>query len=307
MTNCGVACLKATFRFFTTFLWASAVFSATFFSSFLLNGFVWAQSAASESFPKDFKYQNKPIDPLCIQKLSSNDMARAASVNIDDCSKHPDYQIVKVNEDLTRKGFVGYDYTFKVPNNAVLQGTSYYKYLGQIHDGVNDGHVIYSMQNMGGNGLSTSILLLKRMGNNLHLLKELAGGERCNGGIDPSVQLKDKKTITYKASVTPFDVISFSGVRMQNLQAYNDLAACAACCIGEAVFEFDLLKDTKPRLISLTLGKDAGKDEVYTQGKLQSCFNGVVRDYANKNKGGLKFSAEQLKDFAEQFNATCMK
>lgn len=280
----------------------SCVFASLLFSSCLLIvNTVYAQNYSGESFPKDFKYQNKPIDPLCIDKLSLDQTARASSVNVDECSKHRNIVEEGVNDDLIRKGYIGYEYSYNLPG-ATEKGTTYYKYLGKV----DDAHVIYAMQNTGGSGFFTSILWIKRQGNNLRLLKEIAGGNRCNGGIDPSITLKDKK-VTYKASVTPFGVMAMSGVMQPNIQSIDDLTDCAVCCVGDATFEYDLSKDNAvPMLLSLSFAKDAGRDEIYTQGKLQNCFNEQVRDYIKKNKNA-KFTQDQLKTWAEQFNTTCVK
>lgn len=272
--------------------------------------------------PVDFQYQGKPISPLCIAELSngrpsdsnaSNDSTDFSSnansnananksdanapasdkINLFQCTREESKYKLTPYKPAIEKGFIGFDYTLKNSKEKYVQTESaYYKYLGKF----NNFHVIYLVYSGGGSGSFTSVFLVDRSGDNLEYMKTIIGiGDRCNGGIN-EVSLKDNKLI-YSLNITPYDYIDISQVRFSDLKAYDDLAACAACCQGTANFESDFEKEN---FVSINIGEEIDQ----TQGVQQECFNKILKE--KKLQGKQTLSPQELKEFVEQFKTTCL-
>lgn len=265
------------------------------------------------TIPEDFMYQNQAISPNCIEQLISNDEAGSVTVKLSECSKLPkNYKIEKKNA-LEKSGFIGYSYsvapeakdvalsdqaenqdTDKVESTMGFGGYAYYKYLGKYKKD----HVICFLHNSGGSGMFSYIFLISREGDQLRLSKILVMGDRCNGGIN-TVTMFDEK-LQYTIQITPYDYIELSDQNQHNLKAYDDLAACAACCQGEALFEHDF---KEPKLLSVSLDK-LTQDELPIQGKYQACFNTIVK--RNLQEGKRQFTVPELKALMKEFNKECV-
>lgn len=264
----------------------------------------------------NFTYQGKPIDSLCVGKMVTGDDSRFETINLAECSLHTDYKMVKLNPVLLKKGYVGFDYSHKVNADYTEQGYNYYKYIGTYKNQT----ILFAIQNSGGSGLFSSLLLVKHEKDSLKLVDQLALGDRCNGGIDETVLFNNNKLI-YKTHITPYDILELSGEKPKSIQAYEDLAACASCCGGVAVFEYDLEKlenklektssqttrepkTLQPQLVSVTFGVPSA----VIQGKYQACFNKLVNENQQKQPGKLMtLKMDELKAFSQQFISTCIK
>lgn len=255
-----------------------------------------AQTNDGTSIPNDFFYQNQPIDPFCVSKLANIDQTKAEPVNIDECSKHKEVEFENINEQLTKNKFFGFDYKEKLPTGYMAHGYNYYKYLGKI----DNLHILYSIQNGGGSGEFTALFLARRTGNYIHLAKMIAYGDRCNGGLS-DVSVKDKK-ILYSQALTPFDLVSLSNKKSEKLQAYEDLASCAVCCIAKGIYEYS---DDQSKLTSILINKDAGNNNASVQGKFQPCFDQLIKEYKANSKD--KLTLPELDEFVAKFNETCVK
>jgi N-acetyl-beta-hexosaminidase len=121
-------------------------------------------------------------------------------------------------------------------------------------------------------------------------------GDRCNGGIS-TVSLKDKK-LTYTINITPYDFITLSNTKIPKLQAYDDLAACAACCQGTATFESDF---ENSHLVSIDLGELSEQ----SQGMYQDCFNRLLKEYIANGQKSL--NPDELNKFVEKFKSKCIQ
>jgi hypothetical protein len=247
----------------------------------------------------DFTYKGQPIPALCLDSLRDDmlqsEPEKKASIELKTCYKKPGYKPQGKSADLIRKGFVGFNYTHKDSGLYTLHGSSYYKVLGKYKDS----YVIYTIHSGGGSGEFTSLIVVKRQDDTLVLENTLAAGDRCNGGIeDPSLK---GTTLTYKQKISPADFLDLSKDNPHKLQAYDDLAACAVCCIGSATFESDFANAT---FKSISLDKDAGNNNASIQGKYQPCFDKLIIKY--KKQGKSKMSEEELKEFMTKFNSTCI-
>lgn len=257
-----------------------------------------AYAASSSNIPADLMYENKPINPLCFEQVDSTDKTVSLSNN---CGLEP---IVEVDQskDLINKGYVGFDYKEKDSSDSATS-YSYYKVIGDF----NHYYTIFSISNTGGSGNFSSIYLVKRDNNQLHIKPLPYGGDRCNGGLNKVTQ--NKQMLSFDSNITPGDFLSISNKNPHKLQAYDDLDACAACCIATALYETNLQKDSaKATLISIQFSND---QETLDQLKsadskgYQACFNMLVLKYIAEAKTTL--TAKELDSFMDEFNSNCVK
>lgn len=262
--------------------------------------FVHVSSAMEipKHFPKDLIYKNQPIDPLCFE--SDHTDTNAEPILLTSCGLQEDaaFKATGKNEKLIKEGFVGFDYTWTDEKDPKLQshGYSYYK----AYKTADHSFLIYLVNSGGGSGQFSSITLAKREGDKLKL-KQLMAGDRCNNGIEEVKQ--SDKGLQIKVNLTPFDYIEIAKQNPHQLKAYDDLASCAACCAGAAIYEQDLKQSHTPvKFVSINLGE--GLAEGNTQGKYQVCFNKLVEEY--KKNGKQVMNPDQLTEFANQFNKQCV-
>lgn len=250
-------------------------------------------AAESPQLPKALLYQDKPINPSCIARLLNEDIK---SVHLTSCDTDKKIKIENINKDLISKGYIGFDYTSKEKESGfVIHGIIYYRYLGQHKDT----YLIETMESQGGSGFFTAIIQLKRQDNEIQKVATIVSGDRCNGGLD-KVDWKDGK-LYYSQNITPFDYITLANENSAKIKAYDNLAACAACCSGKAYYEYDL----KAQLLKIELDPELEKSTASGQGDLQSCFNKIlVKNYINQGKKVL--TPLELRDFVKTFNQECM-
>lgn len=243
--------------------------------------------------PPDLQYQKKPIDSLCFFNLETKDNR----VDLRKCgAKHEKYVVKNTENELSKKGYLGYTWEDPSIPEGGAQGYSYYRFF----DAGNHQYWIYSINNGGGSGDFTNILLTKRIDENTLQVDTLVGGDRCNGGVQ-DVALKNDK-LNFSVNLTSYDLIALSGNKIANLSAYDDLAACAVCCAATANYAIDLNK--KLTLRDVELMKDAKADELSTQGKYQLCFNSLYMTYVKKNETHL--NQDKVNTFATMFKNDCM-
>lgn len=248
------------------------------------------------NFPSQLLYEGKPIDPLCFE--TSDESNSVASLKECGIKSSPSKKITGYNDGLLDKGYIGYDYAWTdndTPDNSA-RNYSYYKWVGET----NGSHIVYTLNNTGGSGQFSSIVLVKRNENTLQI-KSLTGGDRCNGGIS-DVTLKDN-LLTYSQNMTPYDFLELSKNNPQQLKAYNDLDACAACCAGSLIIERDLLKSIdKENPIAVDLSDDY-QPASENDKKYQVCFDKLYTNYIKNGKKQLSF--KELQEFIATFNKEC--
>lgn len=248
----------------------------------------------ANALPSDFQYHGKPISAICIAELANGNSEGPTKVNLSECTREENKYKLVPYKPMIEKGFVGFDYTAKKSSDSYeATESAYYKYLGMFKNS----HVIYLVYSGGGSGSFTSVFLVDRKDDSIEYVKNIvATGDRCNGGIS-EVSLKDNKLL-YSLNITPYDYIDLSEIKMPDVKAYDDLAACAACCQGTANYESDF---ERSKFVSLDIG-DAPEQN---QGTYQECFNKMLKDY--KQQGKQTMSPIELKAFVEQFKTQCVK
>ncbi len=266
--------------------------------SILLGFSVTAYSSPAPIIPEALMYDNKPINPLCLNQEETTDKITSLAKDCDLAS----IVVTGQSQDLLNKGFYGFDYKVKDDLNTT-SSYSYYKIIGNY----NRFYTLFSISNTGGSGHFSSIYLVHRDNNKLQVKTLPFGGDRCNGGLSEVIQ--NKNMLSFSSNITPSDFLTLSNNNPQQLKAYDDLEACAACCIATAQYKTDLAKDsTQATLISIQFNHDADaiaqlKSSANTG--YQACFNKLVLDYIAKNKTIL--TLKELNLFMDEFNSACTK
>lgn len=269
---------------------------ATFLLGFIISTTISASS--SPTIPADLMYDNKPINPLCFDQEDSPDKTISLTNN---CDLAP-IDVLGQSKDLLNKGYVGFEYKVK-DNTEAASSFSYYKVIGDF----NHFYTLFSISNTGGSGQFSSIYLVNRDKNELHIKTLPFGGDRCNGGLTEVTQ--NGNSLSFSSNITPGDFLSISNNNPQQLKAYDDLEACAACCVATALYETDLQKAPgKATLKSIQFANDADAvSELKSADKTpyQACFNKLVLQYISKDK--ITLTAKQLNLFMDEFNLVCVK
>ncbi|MGQ3891684.1 hypothetical protein [Legionella sp. CNM-4043-24] len=250
--------------------------------------------SAQASVPPDLQFSGKPIDALCFSNLEDN----SDKVNLNQCGIKKDAMKIKGhNSDLLKQGFIGFDW--QATNTSYpSQGSSYYKWFEAGHQAF----WVYTLNNGGGSGDFTAINQVKRLSPNKLQVKTIASGDRCNGGIQ-DVSVNDTR-LSFSVNLTAADFLSLAGDNPHNLQAYDDLSACAVCCTAKAFYEVGSSLDPRLSWIDFS-GHGTNLEEMPQQGKYQACFNKLFARYVSK--GTVKLNTAQLKQFVKDFNTGCVK
>ena len=272
------------------------LFSIMFFMFAAINVFPADQATrpyalALANLPTSLIYNGKPIDAWCFTDTNS-DSLKKCGINFE-----KDIKISGQDKQLEKKGYTGYEYHFK--GSGPTHGYSYYRPIA--HFGNKD--VIFTLSSGGGSGQFTAIKTIDRHGDKLNI-QTYDMGDRCNNGISDIKQ--DNEKITYLAHITPFDFLTLAEDNPHKLQAYDDLAACAACCAGTVRISRPLNDNfLKATVVSVDFSNYSLEDGGYTGKKpYQACFNSLIATYKAKHKTVLTLAA--LKVFVQQFNQQCV-
>lgn len=262
----------------------------------LTSSFAHGQPIDPSHYPKELLFLGKPIDPLCFFNLEDE----TSKINLKQCGLFVEkYRISGKNDYLMKQGYYGFNWQDVSDKDQTLNGyggSSYYK----AWDAGNHQYWLLTMNNGGGTGNFASINLYSRKNFDTATLKTIDGGDRCNGGINYAE--KANHSLLYSVNLTGYDFLALAKINPRHLQAYNDLSSCAICCVGEAYYEVD--KRLKPKFLYVKL--DSKKwDELPEQGKYNDCFNKLFISYVSSGKN--KLDTEQLKQFVEKFNSSCVK
>ncbi|MBU0799815.1 MAG: hypothetical protein KKA05_02310 [Alphaproteobacteria bacterium] len=236
----------------------------------------------------------QPVDPYCfVQTWEQN--VNAAIIDLNACEDADNVRVADSDQYTPSDGFVGTAYrpagadAENMPAHAYIE----YKYLGDV-DG--DAAVLIR-ESGGGTGQFTSLYLFKRVDDTLQVTRNIAGGDRCNGGIE-SAALSDG-ALRYSINLTPMALYAQGGGRTDGMDV-EDLPDCATCCYAQAHYNNETLESISldsdlPNLLSQrTLG---GADAA-------SCFDTIVQ--GNITAGETNFTPEQLAAFTTRIQTTCL-
>ena len=242
--------------------------------------------------PEDLMVNNQAIDSLCFFNLESN----TKIINLKRCGLNKQKFTIKgQNEHLIQKGFIGYDIQSSEPSTQPA-GYSYYKFFkAGEHQ-----YWIYTVNNGGGSGDFTAIQLVRRKNASQLATKGIAGGDRCNGGVQ-DVSIKNNQ-VSYSVKLTAYDLIALSKISISSNKSYNDLSSCAICCVAKAVYKANT---TASELQYIDLAKIKNATAMPQQGRLQECFNKLFVSYVKS--GETKLPKAEFDTFVKKFNQTCLK
>jgi hypothetical protein len=247
-----------------------------------------AQPLVPKYFPSDLLYLGRPIDPLCFDQNGSG------NYHLNECGAIKQRLIIKNKDNhLSKKNFFGFEWRnseFPTP------GYSYY----QAFPAKQKHFWLYTINNGGGTGSFTNINLFNRINDDTFEIKLIDGGDRCNGGID---NVTDKNgTLTYSKNLTGYDLLAMVH-QNSKVKAYDNLAACAICCI--ATVSYELNENLQPKFQYVELGHHTKSEEMPEQGNMQNCFNNLILSYVKSGKN--KLDEKQLSALAEEFEDRCVK
>ena len=107
-------------------------------------------SAEVKQLPDDLMYKGKPISPLCIEGLFD---PKVTTLDLENCRKESEIKIESVNEEWSKEGFIGYNYSYKGESRLI-----YYRYLRPYKRG----NMISTIYGDGMNGFYSKTDRLKR-------------------------------------------------------------------------------------------------------------------------------------------------
>lgn len=253
-----------------------------------------AQSDATQvppQAPQDsgFTYQGKPIDPICFN--FPGDASGDEPIDLATCTGSAgsdEYSIPENGLETFDNGAIGY--TFKCEGGCMRQPFVSYKHLGQV----GDAHAVMVESSGGGTGVFTTLALYQLADGKLTRTKAIAGGDRCNGGIENAV-VKDNK-LHFSMNITPFDMIEISKGNDAGFEAYDDIQACAVCCVGQVNYVDD-------QMVSVTLTQDPKEIVNEDLGPKDACFFGTYNETYFAGKTTLDQTA--LNAFGQTFHQRC--
>lgn len=245
----------------------------------------------SAAVPADLMFHDKPIDALCFFNVEGKE------IELKQCGlAKAKYAVKGHNASLIEKGYIGYNWQDpEYPGPA--EGYSYYKFFNA---GKNV-YWLYTINSGGGTGDFTAILRVKRKSTDILEIETLVDGDRCNGGVQDVSAVNDH--LSFSQNLTAYDLIALSKKAAPDVKAYDDLAACAICCVAKAYYE--LSGNAQLQLSYVDLDKVKEIQEMPEQGTLQPCLNQLFTSYATEGKTKLKHN--MLDEFVAKFKQTCIQ
>jgi hypothetical protein len=207
--------------------------------------------------PDFLMYQGQVIDPYCMGSYFASEASFA---------KEP-----IILADCTHKGRTEYKNTFKQDKDYLIQemetldqsewtGHMYFKYRYVAGD--ENRFIIEAYASTGGSGFFSAIYIMRRQGDALYQLDQMAGGDRCGGGLEHRVRYIDHK-IHYTQSLTAAEF--YHVAQIPDAQQLKNLEYCAICCKGTVQYE-------DKNLVSYTLDPALLDDTRENASKEQICF-----------------------------------
>ncbi|MDH4196020.1 MAG: hypothetical protein OEW05_01275 [Candidatus Aminicenantes bacterium] len=237
-----------------------------------------------------FSYQGYPIHPAAIKAIylapgQALDLARFRSTfQYWAWEERPGWYIVDFEEDLA---------TGRVP---------FFAY--GLYASLNDLYLLAVSFNDGGEGLFDNLILVRRAGDELAVLKAWEEGDRCNGGIID--QRADGDYFYYTRDLTPAALLELATEVRFDLTPPDDLEETPDSCFAAATFRYSLAED-KEELLSVRLYDEEQEETgAHLRGyRYQACFNKVFNTYLRG--GTLVLTPAAVNEFARAFEEQCLK
>lgn len=261
--------------------------------------FLLANTLQAQQVNSDLLFNGKPLEAIAIGKIANGDSSRKDPIDLEQYTPKNQKIVIQENLDDLKENKIGYSYQYQDPDLA-SQGQSYdvYKVIADLGE---HQYLVLVESSGGGSGQFTNLFVMKRSGDFIQNMKEIAGGDRANGGI-VSADYKDG-LVTVVEQATPFlvfsTVLSLTDVNNPLVQLDNpgNLMDCAACDAGEITLTGKI--DEKLTPVSLTLLVDNDNNDNNSKpDTLQGAFDKTVNDYRQKGKTTL--NSEEMGTFVKQ-------
>lgn len=241
-----------------------------------------AQAASPTTAPRLFRVAGRPVPVSCLEVLSGMDGdGPRASIDLRTCGDP------KRKPKAQADGWIGYE----IPEG----GYFYYAYVGTV-----GGTDILSLRSSGGgSGHFTALVGVRQDGRLLRWVRDYAGGDRCNGGI--SNESVSNGRLTFDQAITPSDLVDLAQPENE-LEAYKDLEASAASCIGVVHRAGDADHWTGVRLTEKNWSDQSGWTEDY---RYQACFNALYRETVSS--GHVELDRRGVAAFGDAFAKRCLR
>ncbi len=250
-----------------------------------------ASGAVAAEWPAALMVEGVPIT-RCLEALSSRADA-AAPLPLAGCmAGGREASEAEPMREWVDQGFIG--------THTTDGAYSYYKVIGRYRGGF----VVYGVSSAGGTARFSSLDVVKRKKDTVWLDREIAGGDRCNGGITEAWMERGK--LFYKIHMTPHDMIAYSGVPGA-LKEPTDLESSASSCF--AVGTFVQTSENQPELMLTTLNQDEtdrliSDSEWLRTYRYQTCFNKQFLDAISA--GNVALDKKALQSWVQGFYAACV-
>jgi len=231
---------------------------------------------------KLYRIDGRPVPVSCLEALTGpEDDTRRKPIDVRTCRK------TELRPKVQADGSIGYD----IPDG----GYFYYSYIGR--SGEMD---ILSLQSSGGgSGHFTQLVGVRHSGHLVRWVKDIAGGDRCNGSI--SGETISKGSLSFDQAITPYDLIALAAPE-EHLKAYHDLEDSAASCIGSV---HRIGEDARWTGVSLT-GEERLDQKAWTdQYTYQACFNALYQEGVRGRRVDLDHQGVMM--FARAFAMRCLR
>ena len=260
----------------------------------LLGAFSACKSQPPADVPGEFTYNGQAIHPAAVSALyrsSTGQIDLAAfktKLEAREWEDQPGWWVTDFDED---------------PVSGRSPFFAYAAFAGQITGGA-ELYILSVKFNADEPADVSNIVLLRKNGAWLNLVRVWTEGSACNGGV--SNERIDKDNFLYSRDLTPVDLLGLATGVPLSLTPNEDLETTSESCSALANYVYDLTQDRED-LLSVRLYDEPEKDEKgrTERYRYQSCFNRIFNDYLARGKTAL--TPKEVDEFAARFRDECVK
>lgn len=256
--------------------------------------------AHAATLPEELMYNGSPISAGCMDFIGDSSVYEPR--NLANCVKSENALAKQAPGRQLDKDTIGYDYTADGKTHPVM--SDYYRYIGKAKDGF----IIYTENATGGSGYFTGIHIVNRKGDTIQLVRSIAGGDRCSGGL--SDVAAEGSGVSYNASMTPWSLVTRT--LPEKSEAYqfitSHVSGGAMSCIGHFHYLDETLKSAEIDTENLAALDTESEDPV------KNCFKNELaltmaqwstEKRATLKEGKMTLTTEMIKEFSDHFIAAC--
>ena len=273
---------------------ATPAFLAALAGLALLGAFSACKSRPPADVPGEFTYNGQAIHPAAVSALyrsSTGQIDLAAfktKLEAREWEDQPGWWVTDFDED---------------PVSGRSPFFAYAAFAGQVTGGA-ELYILSVKFNADEPADVSNIVLLRKNGAWLNLVRVWTEGSACNGGV--SNERIDKDNFLYSRDLTPVDLLGLAAGVPLNLTPNEDLETTSESCSALANYVYDLTQDRED-LLSVRLYDEPEQDEKgrTERYRYQSCFNRIFNDYLARGKTAL--TPKEVDEFAARFRDECVK